>query len=273
MYNERRPHDAAKRPLLVGNWKMNRTPREAAEHVRQLRPVLDGMPVNVILLPPAVCLPALQSELKGSPIRLGAQNAHEAPEGAFTGELSMQMIRSVGCEYVLLGHSERRTLFGETDDTVARKVRAAVDHRLVPILCVGESREERDAGRALGRVTTQVTTGLSQVRDTEDADLVIAYEPLWAIGSGESPEPSAANETLGAIRDALREGFGSRRASRIPLLYGGSMRAANASRFLAQSEIDGGLVGAATRSAADFIDIARAHSASTTGKAEREHTE
>lgn len=272
MYNERRPHDTAmKRPMLVGNWKMNRTPKEAIEHVRRLRPALDGMPLDVVLLPPAVCLPALQSELEGSAIRLGAQNAHEAPEGAFTGELSMGMIRSVGCEYVLLGHSERRNIFGETDDTVARKVRAAVNAGLTPILCVGESREERDAGRTLSRVTAQVRAGLDRISDTEGAAVVIAYEPLWAIGSGEAPEPSAANEILRAVRDALTERFGSPHASRVPLLYGGSMRATNASLFLAQPQIDGGLVGAATRSVTDFIDIAREHSAA--GQGEREHTE
>ena len=243
--------------VVAGNWKMNTNLGEAvalAEGVRDGSNQAEG--VEIVLCPPAISLAAVRQAVSGSAVKVGAQNMHPEESGAFTGEVSPVMLAGL-CDYVILGHSERRQLFGETSEFVNRKVLAALSHGLRPILCVGETIEQREAGAAEAVISEQVKVGLEGAGDLDISGLVVAYEPVWAIGTGQAATPEIAAEIMGgAILSSLSDLFGST-ADNVPLLYGGSVNAGNVSDFAAQSCIHGALVGGASLQAESFLDIAR----------------
>jgi len=245
-------------PLIAGNWKMHKTAAEAVGLVRALlaEPFPPG--VEVAICPPFTALTEVRRVLDGSPVRLGAQDMYWEGQGAFTGEISPVMLRNLGCHYVITGHSERRQLFAETDEAVARKAAAAFAHGLVPIMCVGERLEERDAGQTEAVVMRQTIAGTQGVDERQASTLVIAYEPVWAIGTGRSASGEEANRVVALIRATLSERFGANAAAQTRILYGGSVTPDNAAEFSAQPEIDGALVGGASLDAAKFLKIVRA---------------
>ncbi len=239
--------------FITANWKMHKTVEEAVGFVRELEPHLrDLSGVEVAIAPPFPALAALRAELEGTPIALAAQNAHPEPAGAFTGEISVAMLRALGCSYVIAGHSERRTLFGETSAFVARKVVAAQAEGLAPILCVGEGLEEREAGRTFQVVGDQLEASL----EGAGPELVVAYEPVWAIGTGRTATPEIAQEVHAFIRERLAKRFGAA-ADRVRIQYGGSVKPENASALMSQPDIDGALVGGASLDPESFSAIIR----------------
>lgn len=247
-----------RKPFIAGNWKMHKTVAEALAFVDELKPLLEGVrAVEVAVCPPFTALYELGQRLKNSIIALGAQNMHEAPQGAFTGEVSAAMLKEAGCTYVILGHSERRQLEGETDERVNAKVKAAVAAGLRPVLCVGESREERQAGETEAVVTRQVRAGLADLESRAAASVVIAYEPVWAIGSGQTPTPADANAVAAVIRSTVADMFGAETAESVRVLYGGSVNADNIASFVREPDIDGALVGGASLAADSFARIVR----------------
>lgn len=247
--------------LIAGNWKMNTDLTDGvalavsvAEAVEEHRDALGD--VQLAVCPPYISLQAVGRALEGSGVALGAQNVHQEPEGAYTGEVSAGMLVSAGCTHVIIGHSERRQYMGETDDIVQAKIQQARAHDLIPILCVGESKAERDAGDAETVVRTQLTGGLSEVDIDSASDLVVAYEPVWAIGTGDTATPEQANEMHALIRTELHGLVGDEAAADVPILYGGSMKPHNAADLLGQPDVDGGLIGGASLDAESFTSIA-----------------
>lgn len=248
-----------RRPLVAGNWKMHKTVEQAVSMVDDLRPrVADVDSADVLVCPPFICLPSVAEAARGSNVAVGAQHVYWEDEGAYTGEVSPRMLEPL-CSHVIVGHSERRALFGETDQTVNRRVKACLDHGLTPIVCVGETLDQNEAGETAEVVSRQVRAGLEGL-DTEQAgSLVIAYEPVWAIGTGKAATPEGANDVIGVvIRPALEHLFGGGIADRVRVLYGGSIKPHNARDFFMQSDIDGGLVGGASLEADSFEAIVRA---------------
>jgi triosephosphate isomerase len=249
-----------RKPLIAGNWKMNGALAESRALVAALR---DSVPTatpqgTMLLCPPFVYLPAVAGWLRDSPIQLGAQNVcDQAGPGAFTGEVAAGMLTDVGCRYVIVGHSERRALYGETDEIVARKFAVAQQAGLIPILCVGETLEQREAGRTLETVQRQLEAVLANGDIERLAQAVIAYEPVWAIGTGRTATPEQAQEVHAALR-AMIASRDATIANRTSILYGGSMKGSNARSLLSMTDIDGGLVGGASLTAAEFLDIWRA---------------
>lgn len=246
-----------RKPIIAGNWKMNKTPEEAAELVRELAPLVADAEAEVVVCPPFVCLDAVRKEAAGSNIKLGAQNVHFEKSGAYTGEISADMLLAMGVEYVIIGHSERRQYFGETDCTVNKRAKAALAAGLKPIICVGESLEEREKGVTNELVGMQTKLALQGIPAEEMDKVVIAYEPIWAIGTGKTATAAEANETIGAIRKAIAQVYGEEVASKVRIQYGGSMNPKNASELMAQSEIDGGLIGGASLKAEDFSKVVK----------------
>jgi triosephosphate isomerase (TIM) len=248
------------KPLIAGNWKMNMDTVSGYELMDDMLDDLDAIEaVDVAICPPFVLLESFAELFDGTGLYLGAQNMHWEEKGAFTGEVSPTMLKNVGCDYVILGHSERRQLFGETDEIVRRKVEAALKHDLRPIICVGERLEENQAGKTLEVVTRQVRSALDGLQpelgpDTVKlGDIVIAYEPIWAIGTGLPATGEGANEVIGAIRGIVGELHGGEVASGVRILYGGSANAKNIEEFVSQPEIDGALVGGASLDAEGFV--------------------
>ncbi|HNT23454.1 MAG TPA: triose-phosphate isomerase [Anaerolineales bacterium] len=248
-----------RRPLVAGNWKMFKTVAEARHLVAELVPGLQAVPgVEKVVCPPFTSLLAVSALLEGTDIGLGAQNMHWEPSGAFTGEVAPTMLAEL-CKYVILGHSERRAYFGETDETVNRKAKAALQHGLTPIVCVGETLEENEAGRTAEVVSRQMREGLAGLTLAQDIPLVIAYEPVWAIGTGRAATAQGANAVLAdVIRPALAALFGQQVAQAVRVLYGGSVKAGNAAEFFSQPDIDGALVGGASLKTAEFLPIVQA---------------
>lgn len=244
-----------RKPIIAGNWKMNKTPAEAVALVKELIPLVKDAACEVVVCPTAVCLSAVHEAIKGTNIKLGAQNVHFAESGAYTGELSAQMLKEVGVEYVIIGHSERRQYFGETDKTVNARTLAAVKAGLTPIVCVGEMLDEREAGYTDTLVTYQTQMALTGLTAEQAAQVVIAYEPVWAIGTGKTATDEQANETIGVIRRAVAAQFGEETAEKVRIQYGGSMKPANVKGLMAQAEIDGGLIGGASLKAVDFSQV------------------
>ena len=245
--------------LVAGNWKMNTDLVTARMLARE---VVDGIgdpgDVRVVVCPPFITLHDVSEVVRSTPVGLGAQNMHTDDYGAFTGEVSAPMLRSVGCQYVILGHSERRQFFGETDEGVNRKIKQAFAHDLVPIVCVGETLEERRAGREKEVVRRQVTAGLEDISIDDPEWLVIAYEPVWAIGTGETATPQQAQEMHALIRQLLKEKYGETKGRKIHILYGGSVKPSNAAELFGQQDVNGGLIGGASLKAGDFIEIVQA---------------
>ena len=245
-----------RKPIIAGNWKMNKTPDEAKRLVDALIPLVRGaQDVDVVVCPPFVCIPAAAEALKGSNVRLGAQNMHFEQSGAYTGEVSADMLTSLGVEYVILGHSERRQYFGETDEGVNKKAKAAFAAGLTPIICVGETLAERETGITAEVVCKQTKLALLGLSAEQAAGVVIAYEPIWAIGTGKTATAQDANDTIGTIRGAVAEVFGDDTAFSVRIQYGGSMKPGNAPELMAMPEIDGGLIGGAALKAEDFAAI------------------
>jgi len=240
-------------PIIAGNWKMNTTVEQAIELVQEMRGRLDKIEgVEKVLCPPFISLTAVGELIADSSIKLGAQNLYFEEKGAYTGEVSPLMLAGL-CEYVILGHSERRQYFGETDEIVNRKVKAALKVGLKPILCVGERLEENEAGKTEEVVTRQVKGALARIDSPQG--LVIAYEPIWAIGTGKAATGEQANTTIGLIRHTVSQLYSKQFAQAIRLQYGGSVTSTNIAEFVAQPEIDGALVGGASLKAADFLRI------------------
>ena len=250
--------DGSRVPIVAGNWKMNTTVAEGLALVDALLPLIrDVSSVERVVCPPFVSLAAIGERLRGTGVRLGAQNAYFEPKGAFTGEVSPPMLRELA-DYVIVGHSERRHILGETDDVVARKVRAVLEHGLLPILCVGETLEQRDAGETDAVLRRQVRSALEGLSRADG--LVIAYEPVWAIGTGRAATAADANGGNAAIRRELAQVLGEAVAGATRIQYGGSVTPENAGELLSQPEIDGALVGGASLKAESFAQIVRAAS-------------
>ena len=243
-----------RKPIIAGNWKMNKTPSEAAALVTELLPLVKDAACDVVVCTPAVDFAAVSEVIRGTNVKLGAQNMHWKESGAYTGELSAAMLRECGVEYVILGHSERRQYFGETDATVNLRTLAAVAAGLTPIVCVGEKKEEREAGYTNALVAYQTLTALTGLSAEQVEKVVIAYEPVWAIGTGLTASDEQANETIGVIREAIRGVYGDA-ADAVRIQYGGSMNPKNVKGLMAQPEIDGGLIGGASLKAEDFSKV------------------
>lgn len=251
---------APRRPVLAGNWKMNHGPSETARFFADFLPSLEPADDrSVVFFPPAVSFAAAREAVQGRPdVRLGVQNVHWEPSGAFTGELSVGMAADAGAELVLVGHSERRHVFGETSDETAKKVRAVLDGGLTPVLCVGETLEERRAERAEAVVAEQLAPVLAILSPDEIGDLVVAYEPVWAIGTGVTATPGDAAAMHRAVRARLAAAFGPAAADAVPVLYGGSVKPDNALELMSQPGVDGVLVGGASLDPHGFAAICRA---------------
>lgn len=243
------------RTMVVGNWKMNTSVSEGVALAKEIRTALDPKPsVDVVLCPPFVSLHAVSKVMEGSEVSIGAQNMHHEEKGAYTGEVSAQMLSGI-CRYVILGHSERRQYFGETDEMVNLKVKAAMSAGIKPILCVGETMAQRESGDADAVIDTQVTAGLMDIGDI--SELVVAYEPVWAIGSGVAATPEIGREVIaGTIFESLSRTHGKAAASGVPLLYGGSVTAENAAQFASIEGVHGSLCGGSSLRAEEFVQIA-----------------
>ncbi len=248
--------------LIAGNWKMNKTSADAAALARDITSVAgQRTDVEVVICPPFTALESAAQAVAGTQLRLGAQNMHPEKSGAFTGEISAEMLRALFVSHVILGHSERRTLFGETDGFINLKVLAALKNQLRPIFCVGETLTEREAGATLKVVQAQVERGLEGVGREQAVEIVVAYEPVWAIGTGKVATTAQAQEVHAFIRSLLTKLFGDVVAQKIRILYGGSMKPANAPELLAQPDIDGGLIGGASLEARSFLELVTAAAA------------
>ncbi len=249
-----------RRPVIAGNWKMNNTPSQTKALIEEMKPLVANADCDVVLCVPYIDLYAALEAAAGSNIKIGAENVHWAPKGAFTGEVSAEMLKEAGVPYVIIGHSERRQYFGETDVTVRNRVRAALDAGLTIILCVGEVLSERKLGITSEVVCAQTEIALAGVKEEELRNIIIAYEPVWAIGTGETATPEQANEVCKIIRDLIARLYNKDAADRFVIQYGGSMNDANAAELLAQYDVDGGLIGGASLVAGKFAAIVDAAS-------------
>ncbi len=247
-----------RKPLIVGNWKMNKTSSQAGELTQVLKDKLkDKSSLDIVLCPPFTALEIVARAIKGSHIDLGAQNLHWEKEGAYTGEVSAPMLKELGCRYVIIGHSERRQYFGESNETVNKKVKAALKFDLTPIVCVGERLEEREEGKTFPVVESHIKEGLPGLKKQDILRIVVAYEPVWAIGTGRTATPQQANEVHSYLRRFLTDIHGEEVASRVRILYGGSVNPNSISGLMAETEIDGALVGGASLQAETFGEIVR----------------
>lgn len=244
-----------RKPIIAGNWKMNMTPADAEALVSALIPLVKDAKCDVVVCPPYVDLCVVSKLVEGTNIHLGAQNVHWAAKGAFTGEVSADMLKAFGVEYAIIGHSERRQYFGETDEGVNARAKAALAAGITPIICVGETLEQRESGVTAAFVSGQAKAALAGMSTEDVKSLVIAYEPIWAIGTGKTATADDANATIAVIRQAVAEAFGQAVADEVRIQYGGSMNPKNASELMAMPEIDGGLIGGASLKAEDFSKV------------------
>ena len=242
----------SRKPFIAGNWKMNMTVATGTKLIQELKPLVKEAKCDVALCVPAILIPAMVKAAKGTRIKIGAQNVHFADRGAYTGEISAEMLKDYGVNFVIIGHSERRQYFGENDVTVNQRTLSALKNDLTPIVCIGETLTERDAGETENVLTRQLEFGLHGVEDVKK--LVIAYEPVWAIGTGKTATDEQAQETIKFIRKKLSKMFTVKDANRVRILYGGSMNAGNCKGLMAQPDIDGGLIGGASLKT-DFAKI------------------
>lgn len=248
-----------RKKIVAGNWKMNKATVAAVELAAAVKGALNGMgEAEVVLCPTFTALKVVGDVISGSSLKLGAQNMHWEKEGAFTGEISAEMLKDVGCQYVILGHSERRQYFHENDAIVNRKAKAALAAGLIPIVCVGETLEQREANQTEDVVTTQVTKSLAGLDEGGFRRVVVAYEPVWAIGTGRTATPAQAQAVHALIRQVLAKVCNPGAAQAVRIQYGGSVKPANARELFSQPDIDGGLIGGASLEAASFVDIVKA---------------
>lgn len=243
-----------RKKIIAGNWKMNKTPSEAVELAKMLKEYVDTDKADVVFCVPAIDIIPVGEVIKGSNIALGAENMYFEESGAYTGEISPAMLTDAGVKYVILGHSERRQYFAETDETVNKKVKKALEHGLTPIMCCGETLEQREQGITIDFVRMQIKRGLYGISAEDVVKVVIAYEPIWAIGTGKTATSDEAEEVCGAIRAVIGEVWGQDAAEKIRIQYGGSVNAKNAAELFAMKDIDGGLVGGASLKE-EFKDI------------------
>lgn len=245
-------------PFLAGNWKMHMTVREAVNMVEELvKLTKDIKDRDVVVCPTFTALHAVAKVIEGTHVKMGAQNMYFEQKGAYTGEISPEMLKDVGCKYVILGHSERRNIFGETDELINKKLKAALEWGLSPILCVGESLEQREAGETKPWVRSQVEKDLEGMTSSEIEKMVIAYEPIWAIGTGKTDTFAGANETIEMVRNLIADAASHDIAQKVRILYGGSVKPNNIDGFMAEKDIDGALVGGASLKATDFARIVK----------------
>ncbi len=242
-------------PMIAGNWKMHKTIGEAKEFVKDFKKMQGNTDVEVALCAPFTQLIALKEAVEGTDIKIGAQNMHFEEKGAFTGEISPVMLNEIGVDYCIIGHSERRQYFAETDETVNKKLKAAIAHNIAPILCVGESLKERETNQTEAVINRQITKDLEGLSNEQVANLVIAYEPVWAIGTGKTATPEQANETIAYIRKVVSDMYNEDVSEKVRIQYGGSVKPNNASEIMNQEDIDGALVGGASLKPQDFIEI------------------
>lgn len=246
----------ARKVIIAGNWKMNKSASEGKTLVEDLKGRVSSFnDVDIVVCPPFTTLAAVVKAAEGSNIKVGAQNVHWAENGAFTGEISAAMLKEAGVEYVIIGHSERRQYFGETDETVNKRLKAALAAGLKPIVCIGELLDEREGGKTEAVLDKQIKAGFAGLTPVDMNKIVIAYEPVWAIGTGKTATPEMAEETHAYIRKVLAGLFGSTTAEAIRIQYGGSMKADNAAELVKQPDIDGGLIGGASLKADSFADL------------------
>jgi triosephosphate isomerase len=246
------------KPFIAGNWKMHMTIPEALELVNQLQEASPGFEeAQCVVIPPFTALNEVNKALQGSPILLGSQNVFWEEKGAFTGEVSAPMLKDAGCAFVVIGHSERRQYFGETNETVNKKIHATLTQGLIPIMCIGETLEERENGQTMTKVETQIAEGLNGLKTEDIQQIIIAYEPIWAIGTGRTATPDQAQEVHSFIRKKLAEKHGNDVASYAIILYGGSVKSENSFSLLKEKDINGALVGGASLKADSFAEIAK----------------
>ncbi len=244
-----------RKPIIAGNWKMNKTAKEAEALITELKPLVAKAKPEVVVCVPYTDLWVAKEAIKGSKIKLGAENVSWADSGAFTGEISAEMLNEIGVEYVIIGHSERRQYFGETDESVNKRTRQALKCGLKPIVCVGETLLEREKNKTKRVLKKQVLEGFKDISAEEFDNIVIAYEPVWAIGTGKTATSEDANKTIGYIRSLIKKTWGAEVAKGLRIQYGGSMKPSNAKELMAMRNIDGGLIGGASLVAEDFAKI------------------
>lgn len=244
-----------RKAIIAGNWKMNKTVDEAVKMIEELKPLVKDATCDVVVCPTFVCLDAVKKAVEGSNIKVAAQNMHFEENGAFTGEVAPGMLEAMGIDYVVLGHSERREYFNETDEALNKKVKAAFAHNLTPILCCGETLEQREAGVTNDFIACQIKVDMAGLTNEQAAKVVIAYEPIWAIGTGKTATKEQANETISAIRKVVEGMYGKEVADAVRIQYGGSVKPNTIKDQMAMSDIDGALVGGASLAAADFSAI------------------
>ena len=244
-----------RKPIIAGNWKMNKTAKEAVELINNLKPLVAKSKPEVVVCVPYTDLWAVAEAIKGSKIKLGAENVAWADSGAFTGEISADMLKEIGVEYVIIGHSERRQYFGETDESVNARLKQALKKELKPIVCVGETLTEREKNKTKKVLKKQILEGFKDITAEDFDNIVIAYEPVWAIGTGKTATAEDANKTIAFIRSLVKKTWGNEVAKALRIQYGGSMKPSNAKELMAQRNIDGGLIGGAALKAEDFAGI------------------
>ncbi len=244
-----------RKPIIAGNWKMNKTVKEAVELIENLKPLVAKSKPEVVVCVPYTDLWAVSEAIKGSKIKLGAENVAWADNGAYTGEISAEMLKEIGVEYVIIGHSERRQYFGETDQSVNLRLKQALKSQLKPIVCVGETLVEREKNRTKKVLRKQILEGFNDINAEDFANIVIAYEPVWAIGTGKTATAEDANKTIGFIRNLVKKTWGAEVSKALRIQYGGSMKPSNAKELMAMRNIDGGLIGGAALKAEDFSAI------------------
>ena len=244
-----------RKPIIAGNWKMNKTISEAVEFVNEIKDQIKGTDVEVVLCAPATMLKDMTEAAKGSNVKIGAQNMHYENSGAFTGEIAPSMLKEINVDYVVIGHSERRQYFNETNETVNLKVLKALEVEITPIMCCGETLEQRESGEMKSIIKSQIVEGLLNVTAKGITDMVIAYEPIWAIGTGVTASSEQANEAVSFIRSIVKELYNEETSEEIQIQYGGSVKPANVEEIMNQSDIDGALVGGASLKADSFMKL------------------
>ncbi len=244
-----------RKPIIAGNWKMHKTIAEALQFVDQIKNEVEGTDVEAVICAPFTLLKDIKEAVKGTNIKVGAQNMHYEEKGAFTGEVSAPMLKELDMDYVIIGHSERRQYFNETDETVNKKVKQAFAYDITPIMCVGETLEQREADKTKDIVKNQTQKGLADVKPDQVKSLVIAYEPIWAIGTGKTASSQEANEVIAYIREVVKEMYSEEISEEVRIQYGGSVKPSNVEEIMNESDIDGALVGGAALEATDFIAL------------------
>lgn len=244
-----------RKSIIAGNWKMHKTIEEASSFIEELKPLVQDSKCEIVVCPTFLSLPAVVEACKNTNIMVGAQNMHFEEQGAFTGEVSPTMLTELGVKYVIIGHSERRQYFNETDETVNKKLKAAFNNKLIPILCVGESLNERESGITEEIISTQIKLDLKEISSDNVNNMIIAYEPIWAIGTGRTATADDANETIGFIRNTIENLYGKNVAANVRIQYGGSVKPSTIKEQMSKEHIDGGLIGGASLKAQDFAAI------------------